>query len=63
MAMQLSARFGPGLDALLRRLAGYKRSITKAAGRDVGRSLTGVAKTPERYTPLRQSSRPQGTRP
>ena len=32
-------RFGPGLDALLRRLAGYKSAITKAAGRDGGRSL------------------------
>ena len=38
MAMQLSGRFGPGLDALLRRLAEYKRAITKAAGRDGGRS-------------------------
>ena len=36
--MQLSGRFGPGLDALLGRLAGYKRAITKAAGRDGGRS-------------------------
>ena len=32
--MQVSGRFGPGLDALLRRRAGYKRAITKAAGRD-----------------------------
>ena len=39
IAMQLSGRFGPGLDALLRRLAGYKRAISKAAGRDGGRSL------------------------
>ena len=38
IAMQLRGRFGPGLDALLRRLAGYKRAITKAAGRDGGRS-------------------------
>ena len=38
IAMQLSGLFGPGLDALLRRLAGYKRAITKAAGRDGGRS-------------------------
>ena len=37
IAMQLSG--GPGLDALLRRLAGYKRAITKAAGRDGGRSI------------------------
>ena len=36
IAMQLSGRSGPGL---LRRLAGYKRAITKAAGRDGGRSL------------------------
>ena len=28
-----------GLDALLQRLAGYKRAITKAAGRDGGRPL------------------------
>ena len=39
IAMQLSGRFGPGLDALLRRLAENKRAITKAAGRDGGRSL------------------------
>ena len=39
IAMKLSGRFGPGLDALLRRLAGYKRAITKAAGRDGGRPL------------------------
>ena len=38
-SMQLSGRFGPGLDAFLRRLAVYKRAITKAAGRDGGRSL------------------------
>ena len=38
-AMQLSGRFGQGLDALLRRLAGYKRAITKEARRDGGRSL------------------------
>ena len=38
-AMQLSRRFGLGLDALLRRPAGYKRAVTKAAGRDGGRSL------------------------
>ena len=36
---RLSGRFGPGLDALLRGLAGYKRAITKAAGRDGGRRL------------------------
>ena len=36
IAMQLSGRFGPGLDAIL---PGYKRAITKAAGRDGGRSL------------------------
>ena len=39
IAMQLSGRFGPGLDALLQKLAGYKRAITKAAGRDGGRPL------------------------
>ena len=39
IAMQLSGRFGPGLDALLQRLAGYKRAITKALGRDGGRPL------------------------
>ena len=39
IAMQLSGRFVPGMDAFLRRLAGYKRAITKAAGRDGGRSL------------------------
>ena len=39
IAMQLSGRFGPGLDTLLRKLAGYKRAITKAAGKDSGRLL------------------------
>ena len=43
-AMQLNGRFGPGLDALLRRLAGYKRAIT----RQRWTASTGVAKTPER---------------
>ena len=37
--MQLNGRFGPGLDAILRRLAGYKRASSKAAGRDGGRLL------------------------
>ena len=37
--VQLSGRFGPGLDTLLRKLAGYKRAITKAAGKDIGRPL------------------------
>ena len=35
MAMQLSGRFGLGLDALLRTLAGYKRAITKEQGETV----------------------------
>ena len=39
ISMQLSGRFGPGLDTLLRRLAGYKRAISKALGRDCGRPL------------------------
>ena len=39
IAVQLSGRFGPGLDALPGKLAGYKRAITKAAGRDGGRPL------------------------
>ena len=39
IAMQLSGRFTPGLDALLRKLAGYKRAITKAEGKDSGRPL------------------------
>ena len=39
IATLLSGRFGQGLDALLRRLAGHKRAITKAAGRDGGRPL------------------------
>ena len=37
--MKLSGRFGPGPDALLRKLGGYKRAITKAAGKDSGRPL------------------------
>ena len=43
-AMQLSGRFGPGLGALLRRFAGYKRAVTKAAGSDGGRSLQELRK-------------------
>ena len=39
IAVQLSGRFGPRLDTLLRQLAGYKRAITKAAGKDSGRPL------------------------
>ena len=38
-AMQLSGRFGPGLDTLHRQLAGYKRAIAKAAGKASGRPL------------------------
>ena len=30
IAMQLNGRFGPGLDLIFRRLAGYKRAITTA---------------------------------
>ena len=36
---QLNGRFGPGIDMLLRKLAGYKRAINEAAGRDGGRPL------------------------
>ena len=36
ISMQLSGRFGPGVDTLLRRLAGNKRAISKALGRDCG---------------------------
>ena len=43
-AMQLSGRFGPGLDALFWRLAGYKRVIT----RQRWAATTGVAKSTER---------------
>ena len=39
IAVQLSGRCGPGLDTLLRKLAGYKRAITKAAGKDSGGPL------------------------
>ena len=39
IAMQLSGRFGPRLDALLRKLAGFQRAIGKALGRDCGRPL------------------------
>ena len=39
VALELSGRHGPNLDALLRRLAGYRRAITCAAGRDDGRPL------------------------
>ena len=44
IAVQLSGRFGPGLDALLRKLAGYKRASTKAAGKDSGRPRQGWRK-------------------
>ena len=37
IAMQLSGRFGPGLDTFLRKLAGFRRAIGKAVGRDCGR--------------------------
>ena len=39
LGLELSGRFGPQLDDLLRRLAGYKRAIQTAAGRDAGRPL------------------------
>ena len=39
ISLQLSGRFGPRLDALLRKLAGYKRAVSKAAGKDGGRPL------------------------
>ena len=60
IAVQLSGRFGPRLDTLFRKLAGYKRAITKAAGKNSGRPLRAL-RWPD--TPLRQSSRPQGIRP
>ena len=50
ISVQLSGRFGLGLDAVLRRLAGYKRAITKAAGRDGGTITTGVAEALESCT-------------
>ena len=34
ISLQLNGRSGSGLDMLLRKLAGYKRAISKAAGRD-----------------------------
>ena len=66
MAIQLNGRFGPGLDALLRRLAGYKRAVTKAAGERRWTATPGVAKTLERSAgqihrcdnPLGHSTRP-----
>ena len=39
ISMQFSGRFGLGLDVLLRRLAGYKRALSKALGRECGRPL------------------------
>ena len=42
--MQLTGRFGPGLDALLRRLAGYKRAITKR-----GESVDGHYRSAENF--------------
>ena len=48
IALQLSGRFGPGLDTLLRQLAGYKRAIAKAAGKSQRTTPTGMADTPER---------------
>ena len=39
LALELSGRFGPGLDGLLRRLAGYRRALQSAAGREAGRPL------------------------
>ena len=37
IAMHVSGRFGPDFDTLLRKLAGYKRAMGKALGRDCGR--------------------------
>ena len=39
LSLQLGGRCGPILDTLLRMLAGYRRAISKAAGKDGGRSL------------------------
>ena len=39
LSLELSGRFGPNLDALLRRLSGYRRALQVAAGRDPGRPL------------------------
>ena len=39
LALELSGRFGPGLDGLLRRLAGYRRALQSAAGREAERPL------------------------
>ena len=39
ISLQLSGRFGAGLDMLLRKLTVYKRAITKAAGTNGGRPL------------------------
>ena len=47
IAMQLSGRFGLGLDAL-RRLDGYNRSNHQCSGKRRWTVTTRVAKTPER---------------
>ena len=39
ISLELSGRFGPNLDDLLRRLSGYRRALQAAAGRDAGRPL------------------------
>ena len=39
LSLELSGRFGPNLDDLLRRLSGYRRARQTAAGRDAGRPL------------------------
>ena len=39
ISLQLSGRLGPGLDPLLCKLAGYKRAVSKAGGRDGARPL------------------------
>ena len=39
ISLQLSGRLGRGLDPLLCKLAGYKRAVSKAGGRDGARPL------------------------
>ena len=50
ISVQLGGRFGPGLYALLRKLAGYKRAVSKAAGRDGGRRRKLLSVALAKYT-------------
>ena len=50
IAMQLSGRFGPGLDTLLRKLAGLKRAMGKGVWQRLWKTTPRLAITSESGT-------------